>query len=86
VAWEKTAEFVRDYLGKGRRECVEGRLQVREWEDKQSGQKRTAYEIVASRVDFMDSAPQGRQESAPERPSTRAPSAPQGNFDDQVPF
>lgn len=86
VAWEKTAEFVRDYLGKGRRVCVEGRLNVREWDDKQTGQKRTAYEIVASKVDFMDSAPQGRQDPAPERPSRPAPAAPQGNFDDQVPF
>src|SRR5579871_2974794 len=45
VAWRRTAEFVSNYLTKGRLVAVDGRLQTRSWVDQQSGQKRTAYEI-----------------------------------------
>lgn len=51
VAWEKTAEMIQRYFGKGRMICVEGRIQVRSYED-QHGNKRTATEIVAERVYF----------------------------------
>lgn len=55
TCWEKTAEFVTKYLGKGRKVLVSGHLQVREWE--KDGQKRSAVEVVAERVEFMDSSP-----------------------------
>lgn len=51
VAWNKTAEFVCNYFGKGDMAIVEGSLQSRRWEDKNS-EKRTAYECVANRVHF----------------------------------
>jgi single-strand DNA-binding protein len=52
--WAKTAELVNDNLQKGRPVIVEGRLDMNEWEDKQSGQKRSTIEITADRVIFLD--------------------------------
>lgn len=54
TAWRQTAEFISRYFSKGRMIVAEGRLQVRNYEDK-SGNKRTAYEIVADNVYFGDS-------------------------------
>ena len=54
VAWEKTAEFVSKYLGKGRVAVVEGRLQIREWTDQNNNKRRNA-EIKVDRVFFGDS-------------------------------
>lgn len=98
-AWDKTAEFVQQYLAKGRKVLVEGRLQVREWEDRESGKKRSAVEVVANRVEFMDSNPAGREGQAggSEGGQRQAPAAggqrrpPPGDegpgyFDSDVPF
>ena len=52
VAWGKTAELSAQYLSKGRSVYIEGRLQTREWEDKE-GQKRSTTEIVAQNVTFL---------------------------------
>lgn len=54
VAWRNTAEFVSKYFTKGRMAVVAGRLQTREWTDK-NGNKRKATEIVAESVYFGDS-------------------------------
>lgn len=54
VAWRNTAEFVSKYFTKGRMALVEGRLQTRDWTDK-DGNKRTAVEVVADNVYFGDS-------------------------------
>lgn len=56
VAWRRTAEYVSNYLTKGRLVSVDGRLQARSWVD-QSGQKRTAIEIVAENVDGLERRP-----------------------------
>jgi single-strand DNA-binding protein len=53
VAWGKLAEICGQYLGKGRKVYVEGRLQTREWET-QEGQKRQRTEIVADNVIMLD--------------------------------
>ena len=64
VAWRSTAEFVSKYFAKGRMAVVSGRLQMRNWTDK-DGNKRTSAEVVADNVYFGDSkrdsagAPQG---------------------------
>ena len=52
VAWGKTGELCAQYLSKGRTVYVEGRLQPREWEDRE-GQKRTTTEINAQTVTFI---------------------------------
>lgn len=54
VAWRNAGEFVNKYFTKGRMACVSGRLQLREWTDK-DGNKRRAAEIVADNVYFADS-------------------------------
>ena len=54
VAWRGTGEFVSKYFTKGRMAVVEGRLQVRDWKDK-DGNKRRSTEVVADNVYFGDS-------------------------------
>lgn len=54
VAWRNTAEFVSKYFAKGRMAVAEGRLQVRDWTDK-DGNKRRAAEVLAENVYFADS-------------------------------
>ena len=54
VAWKNNAEFVSKYFSKGRMAVVEGRLQIRDWTDKDGGKRRSA-EVVADNVYFADS-------------------------------
>lgn len=58
VAWRGTAEFVCKYFGKGRMMAVHGSIQTRSYTDK-DGNKRKAFEIVASDVNFADSKRDG---------------------------
>ena len=66
VAWRSTAEFVANYFNKGRMIAVDGRLQIRPWEDK-DGNKRFATEVVADNVYFGDSKPKdgGEEDDIP---------------------
>jgi single-strand DNA-binding protein len=52
VVWDKQAELCGEYLSKGRQVAVEGRIQTREWKDKEGVTKYTT-EIVADRVEFL---------------------------------
>ena len=54
VAWRNIAEFVSKYFTKGRMAVVEGRLQIRDWTDKE-GNKRRSSEVVADSIYFGDS-------------------------------
>lgn len=54
VAWRQTAEFVSRYFAKGRMAVVEGRLQIRDWTDKEGGKRRSA-EVIADNIYFGDS-------------------------------
>ena len=54
TAWRNTAEFVSKYFTKGRMAAVSGRLQIRNWTDKE-GNKRRSAEVVAENVYFADS-------------------------------
>ena len=54
VAWRQTAEFVSKYFTKGRMAVVSGRLQIRDWTDRE-GNKRRSAEVVADNVYFGDS-------------------------------
>ena len=69
VAWRGTGEFVSKYFTKGRMAVVEGRLQVRDWTDK-DGNKRRSTEVVADNVYFGDS----------KRPESGTPAEPSGEF------
>ena len=69
VAWRGTGEFVSKYFSKGRMAVVEGRLQVRDWTDK-DGNKRRSTEVVADNVYFGDS----------KRPESGTPAEPSGEL------
>ena len=58
VAWRQTADFVSKYFTKGRMAVVTGRLQIRNWQDKE-GNKRRSAEVVADNVYFGDSKRDG---------------------------
>ena len=64
VAWRSTADFVSKFFTKGRMAVVEGRLQLRDWKDKDGNNRRSA-EVVAEHVYFGDS----KQRSESETPS-----------------
>lgn len=61
VAWRNTAEFVSKYFSKGRMAIVEGRLQIRDWTDKNGNKRRTA-EVVADNVYFGDSKRENKED------------------------
>ena len=71
VAWRSTAEFVAKYFTKGRMAVVEGRLQMRDWTDK-DGNKRRSAEIVAESVYFGDSKRDGNCQQSGQQQSPQA--------------
>jgi len=91
VVFGKQAENCKEYLRKGRQVYIEGRLQTREWQNKE-GQKQRTTEVVAQTVQFLggpgggggrDRAPTGGTEA--EMPHSEEPSILGGN-DDDIPF
>ena len=66
VAWRSTAEFVTKYFTKGRMAVVEGRLQIRDWTDRDGGKRRST-EVVADSVYFGDSKRSGSDTPAVDR-------------------
>jgi single-strand DNA-binding protein len=75
VAWGKLAEICQQYLGKGRKVFVEGRLQTREWQAT-DGAKKSRTEIVAENMIMLDKAPAGQGgANASWAPKAAAPAA-----------
>jgi single-strand DNA-binding protein len=60
VAFGRTAEIIRDYVKKGTKLFVEGKIQTRSWDDKESGQKRYRTEIIVNDLSLLS----GREEGA----------------------
>jgi len=94
VVWGKQAENCGEYLSKGRTVYIEGRLQTRDWTDKE-GVKRYTTEIVANTVQFLGGpggakgagAPQGASEGRGAASVSSGPSgAPPPPADDDIPF
>jgi single-strand DNA-binding protein len=89
VAWGKTGEICAQYLKKGGQAYVEGRIQTRQWEDKQ-GNKRTSVEIVAENVQILGRREAGSGESfagaqRAAAPARTSPAHPQeSGFDDDT--
>jgi single-strand DNA-binding protein len=54
TAWEKLGDLVIQYLAKGRRVLVQGRLRQDSWDDKETGKKQSRIEVVATDVTFLD--------------------------------
>jgi single-strand DNA-binding protein len=97
VAWDRLAEICQQYLQKGRKIYIEGRIQTRSWDDKQTGQKRYMTEIVANQMIILDSPGGARSDAARENARTRPEETPaaaagpeyefQGDYaDDDLPF
>jgi len=78
----RTAENVGQYMRKGRPILIEGRLKLDQWDDKQTGQKKSKLGVVAETVQFLGSPGEGGGGGAsapaarPARPAQAAPSAP----------
>ncbi len=70
----RTAENVGQYMRKGRPILVEGRLRLDQWDDKQTGQKRSRLGVVAETVQFLGS-PAGAEGGAPTAPRVARPAA-----------
>src|SRR5487761_828809 len=64
VAWNKLAEICGEYLTKGKQVYIEGSIRSRQWED-QSGNKRTAYEIIARDMKMLGSKGDSEKTSTP---------------------
>jgi single-strand DNA-binding protein len=95
VAFGRTAEIVRDYCKKGKELFVEGKIQTRSWDDKESGQKKYRTEILVNDISFTGSSEGGsggaRASSSSSSYSQSAPAtAPDygdhGITDDDIPF
>jgi single-strand DNA-binding protein len=71
----RTAENVGQYMRKGRPMLVEGRLKLDQWDDKQTGQKRSRLGVVAENVQFLGGAPGGGEGGAPATPRAARPAA-----------
>lgn len=90
VLWRKLAEIAGQYLKKGGKIYVEGKLQTRSWDD-QSGQKRYTTEVVVDEMQMLDGRGEGGSSSAPSGdpgPGAMENHAPQpaGEEDDDLPF
>ena len=90
-AFGRQAETISQYLKKGRPIMIEGRLKLDQWEDKQTGQKRSKLGVVLDRFEFIDSRSDGgvggADISQPDAPATSSQSSGGGSSgDDDVPF
>lgn len=81
VAWRNTGEFVSKYFAKGRMAVVSGRLQVRNWTDK-DGNKRRSAEVIAENVYFGDSKRETTPNSAQPQPYGSTPAPAYGGYAD----
>jgi single-strand DNA-binding protein len=63
VAFQRTAEVVRDYVKKGTQLFIEGKIQTRSWDDKESGQKKYRTEILVNELTLLGSKSGGSGES-----------------------
>ncbi|MCP4493166.1 MAG: single-stranded DNA-binding protein [Gammaproteobacteria bacterium] len=86
VAWKRIAEIIGEYVKKGDRIYVEGRLETRSWEDS-SAQKHYMTEIITENIELLGNKPAANGESTP---SEHSPPAPETDFpqppEDDLPF
>lgn len=79
VAWRQSAEFVSKYFSKGRMAVVEGRLQMRDWTDKDGNKRRNA-EVVVDNIYFGDSKRDGNTGPGNYSASAGSYGAPDGGY------
>jgi single-strand DNA-binding protein len=91
VAWRRLAETCNRFLRKGRLVYIEGRLETRSWDDRETGKKMYRTEVVAEDMQMLDTAPQGEDgmgagdmsgdDRQSRRPSSAPPPRPDGGRD-----
>lgn len=92
VAWRQTAEFVTKYFKKGSMIGIEGSIQTRRYVDKETGKNRTAFEVVANNVQFVESKRDAAPAPAAEAPASFSNAGASeftdlsGESDDDLPF
>ncbi|HEV3037792.1 MAG TPA: single-stranded DNA-binding protein [Candidatus Angelobacter sp.] len=85
VAWQRLAEIVGEYVKKGSKVYIEGRIQTSSWEDKQSGEKKYRTEIVANDLLLLSGRGEGGGGGDFEGRSSRSAAAPSASFDQRGP-
>jgi single-strand DNA-binding protein len=89
VLFSRLGEIAGEYLRKGSKVYIEGRLQTRKWQDKNTGQDRYTTEIVADSLQMLDSKGGNNQGDIPSQDKAgmeAATGAPTDAFDDDIPF
>ncbi len=100
VVYGRTAEIVRDYVKKGKELFIEGKIQSRSWDDKETGQKKYRTEIIANELTLLGGASGGRSEGGStggysksntasfdqRTPASQPDYADTGITDDDIPF
>ena len=97
VLFQRLAEIVAEYLKKGAKVYIEGRLQTRKWQDKTTGQDRYSTEIIANEMQMLDSRGGSGKESSSFTPNNNYATRPKQEanqpvemasevFDDDIPF
>ena len=96
TAYQRLAEIIRDYVKKGSKVYVEGRIQTRSWDDQASGQKKYRTEIIVNELVLLSGRGEGESGGGYSRTNTSSfdqrPSAPAEEFagteitDDDIPF
>jgi len=84
TAWEKLGDLVIQYLGKGRRVLVQGRLRQDSWDDKETGKKRSRVEVTATDVTFLDGPSDGQGQAGGSSAAPRSSSSNSNKSDDVV--
>ena len=86
MAWQRLAEIVGEYVRKGTKVYVEGKLQTTSWEDRQSGEKKYRTEIVARDLVLLGSRENGQNAAAQAAGHESHPEPAPAVVDDDIPF
>lgn len=91
-AFGRTAEVIAEYLAKGRKALIEGRLKLDQWQDKQSGENRSKLKVIVDQFHFVDSrggqgdTPQGGTEGRKDAPRGRPIASDEPLTESDIPF
>src|ERR1700681_129397 len=85
VLWQRLAEIGGEYLKKGGKVYIEGRLQTRSWDDKTSGQKKYMTEVVANDLVLLGGRGEGGGDSAGSSRGASSSAGGGNNFDQRTP-
>ena len=86
LAWQRLAEIVGEYVHKGSKIYVEGKLQTSSWQDRQNGEKRYRTEIVAREIVLLSSRDTGDGAKEEQPSSDSRPEASSAEPVDEIPF